>query len=186
VFLGGVGLGLSVAILAVLWRVWGTTHRTEQDGRERLEMLREQQERLAHLREERGILLEELERLREQKERLRWLREGRAGLLAELKRLRGLVEEERRRDEARSRSTSSVSAEEPPIHAMEDRRNGHARVGHAPVANGHSSLVEGAKMPDKSAVPGPATHSGNTEAGKAAQSPEAQDSRSWWRRILRG
>ncbi len=104
VFLVGVVLGLSVAILVVLWRVWGTTHRTELDGRERLEMLREQQERLAHLREERGVLLAELERLREQKERLRWLREGRAALLAELKRLRSLVDEEAKRaDEALSR-----------------------------------------------------------------------------------
>ncbi len=97
VFLVGVVLGLSVAILVVLWRVWGTTHRTELDGRERLEILHEQQERLAHLREERRVLLDELERLREQKERLRWLREGRAALLAELKRLRSRADEEAKR-----------------------------------------------------------------------------------------
>ena len=94
VFLVGLCLGLSVAILVVLWRVWGTTDRIEQAGKERLEIVREQQERLGHLREEREILLEELKRLREQKERLRWLQEGRAGLLAELKRLRSRVEEE--------------------------------------------------------------------------------------------
>jgi septal ring factor EnvC (AmiA/AmiB activator) len=94
VFLVGVVLGLSVATLVVLWRVWGTTHRTELDGRERLEILRE----------EREVLLAELERLREQKERLRWLREGRAALLAELKRLRSLVDEEAKRaDEALAR-----------------------------------------------------------------------------------
>jgi septal ring factor EnvC (AmiA/AmiB activator) len=138
VFLVGVGLGLSVAILVVLWRVWGTTHRTELDGRERLEMLREQQERLAHLREERRVLLDELERLREQKERLRWLREGRAALLAELKRLRVLVDEEAeradraetlaKRAEALPVAPSSVPAEQQPRFTVAGgRRNGHGR-----------------------------------------------------------
>ena len=128
VFLVGVGLGLSVAILVVLWRVWGTTHRTELDGRERLEMLREQQERLAYLREERQVLLDELERLREQKERLRWLREGRAALLAELKRLRVLVNEEAERVEALPVAPSSVPAEQQPRFTVAGgRRNGHGR-----------------------------------------------------------
>ena len=134
VFLVGVVLGLSVAILVVLWRVWGTTHRTELDGRERLEMLREQQERLAHLREEREVLLAELERLREQKERLRWLREGRAALLAELKRLRSLVDEEAQRaEEALSQATPPAPPEPVPTEphprfaAAGGRRNGHGR-----------------------------------------------------------
>ena len=128
VFLVGVVLGLSAAILVVLWRVWGTTHRTELDGRERLEMLRESQERLAHLREERKVLLAELERLREQKERLRWLREGRAALLAELKRLRVLVEEEKRRAEALPRAMPSAPAERHPRFAVAgSRRKGHGR-----------------------------------------------------------
>ena len=99
VFLAGLCVGLSGAILVVLWRVWGNTDRAEQDGKEHLEILREQQERLAHLREERQVLLDELERLREQKERLRWLRGGRAALLAELKKLRSQVEEQRLRVE---------------------------------------------------------------------------------------
>ena len=99
VFLAGLCLGLSVAILVVLWRVWGNTDRTEQAGKERLEMLREQQERLQHLHEERRVLLDEMEKLREQKERLQWLREGRAALLAELKKLRSQVEEQRQRVE---------------------------------------------------------------------------------------
>ncbi len=129
VFLVGVVLGLSVAILVVLWRVWGTTHRTELDGRERLEILREQQERLAHLREERRVLLDELERLREQKERLRWLREGRAALLAELKRLRSQVDEEaKRKDEALPQAMPSVPTERHPrFAAAGGRRNGHGR-----------------------------------------------------------
>ncbi len=97
VLLVGVCLAVSVAILVVVWRVWGTTDRIEQDGNERLEILREHQERLEYLHEERRILLEELERLREQQERLQWLREGRAALLGELRRLRSLVEEEKRR-----------------------------------------------------------------------------------------
>lgn len=135
VFLGGVGLGLSVTILVVLWRVWGTIHRTEQDGKERLEILRDQQERLAHLREERRILLEELERLREQKERLQWLREGRAGLLAELKRLRWLVAEEAKRaDRTAGRREAPYVAppcapaeQRPRVAVAEDRSNGHGR-----------------------------------------------------------
>ncbi|HEV8044557.1 MAG TPA: hypothetical protein VGP38_05210 [Rubrobacter sp.] len=131
VFLVGVGLGLSVAILVVLWRVWGTTHRTEQDGRERLEILREQQERLAHLREERRVLLDELERLREQQERLQWLREGRAGLLAELKRLRWLVKEEAERAEALSVAPPSARAEQQPRFAVAgDQSNRHGGNGH--------------------------------------------------------
>lgn len=133
VFLAGLGLGLSVTILVILWRVWGNTDRAEQDGKERLEILREQQERLGHLREERRILLQELERLREQKERLRWLREGRAGLLAELKRLRSVVEWEAKRAdalEARSRATPSAPAEQRPRFAVvNELDNGRVRNG---------------------------------------------------------
>ncbi len=122
-------MGLSVAILVVLWRVWGTTHRTELDGLERLELLREQQERLAYLREERRVLLDELERLREQKERLGWLREGRAALLAELKRLRSLVDEEAKRaDEAPTRATPPVPTERRPRFAAAGGR-GNGRGG---------------------------------------------------------
>ncbi len=124
VFLVGVGLGLSVAILLMLWRVWGNTHRAELDGRERLEILREQQERLANLREERRVLLDELERLREQKERLQWLREGRAALLAELKRLRSLVDEETGRTDARPLVPAEVQP--PGDTAAGNQRNGHA------------------------------------------------------------
>ncbi len=123
VFLVGVCLGLSVAILVVVWRVWGTTDRTEQAGKERLEILREQQARLEHLREERRVLLEELERLREQKERLQWLREGRAALLGELKRLRSLVDEESRRGAAMP--SAAPTEQQPQFAAAGYRRNGH-------------------------------------------------------------
>jgi hypothetical protein len=126
VFLVGVCLGLSVAILVVVWRVWGTTDRTEQAGKERLEILREQQARLEHLREERRVLLEELERLREQKERLQWLREGRAALLAELKRLRSLVEEESRRGSA---TPSAMSIEQQREQQRRFATAGHTRNG---------------------------------------------------------
>jgi hypothetical protein len=124
VFLLGLCLGLSVAILVVLWRVWGNTDRTEQDGKERLEILREHQERLGHLREEREILLEELERLREQRERLRYLQEGRAGLLAELKRLRSLVEKERRRAQASPPPPPAPAEQRPQFTAARARENG--------------------------------------------------------------
>jgi hypothetical protein len=127
VFLVGLCLGLSVAILVVLWRVWGTTDRIEQAGKERLEIVREQQERLGHLREEREILLEELKRLREQKERLRWLQEGRAGLLAELKRLRSRVEEEEKRAQASPPLPPAPAEQRPQGTAVGSRANG--RVG---------------------------------------------------------
>ena len=59
--LAGGSLAVSVAILVVVWLVLRSTRRAEQGGEERLEMLREQQERLGFLREERRMLKEELE-----------------------------------------------------------------------------------------------------------------------------
>ncbi len=59
--LAGGSLVVSVAILVVAWLVLRSTRRAEQAGEERLEMLREQQERLLFLREERRMLEEELE-----------------------------------------------------------------------------------------------------------------------------
>ncbi len=61
VSLAGGSLFVSVAILVVVWLVLRSTRRAEQTGEERLEMLREQQERLLFLREERRMLEEELE-----------------------------------------------------------------------------------------------------------------------------
>jgi len=59
--LAGSSLLVSVAILVIVWLVLRSTRRAEQAGEERLEMLREQQERLLFLREERRMLEEELE-----------------------------------------------------------------------------------------------------------------------------
>ena len=59
--LAGGSLVVSVAVLVVAWLVLRSTRRAEQAGEERLEMLREQQERLLFLREERRMLEEELE-----------------------------------------------------------------------------------------------------------------------------
>ena len=59
--LAGGSLFVSVAILVVVWLVLRSTRRAEQAGEERLEMLREQRERLLFLREERRMLEEELE-----------------------------------------------------------------------------------------------------------------------------
>ena len=58
--LAGGSLFVSVAILVVVWLVLRSTRRAEQAGEERLEMLREQRERLLFLREERRMLEEEL------------------------------------------------------------------------------------------------------------------------------
>ena len=59
--LAGGSLVVSGAILVVVWLLLRSTRRVEQGGEERLEMLREQQERLAFMREERRMLDEELE-----------------------------------------------------------------------------------------------------------------------------
>jgi Tfp pilus assembly protein PilN len=61
--LAGGSLIVSITVLFVGWRILRRTRRTEQAGDERLEILREQQERLKVMYEERSILQEELERL---------------------------------------------------------------------------------------------------------------------------
>jgi hypothetical protein len=58
--LAGGSLILSAATLYVVLGVRRSTHRAERAGNERLEILREQQERLAFLHEERRMLDEEL------------------------------------------------------------------------------------------------------------------------------
>jgi hypothetical protein len=62
--LSGGSLAVSLAVLVVCWRVLGNTNRSRRAGDERLEILREQQERLKVMYQERNILKEELERLR--------------------------------------------------------------------------------------------------------------------------
>ena len=59
--LAGSSLIVSVATLYLVWGVRRITRRAERAGDERLEILREQQERLGFLREERRMLEEELE-----------------------------------------------------------------------------------------------------------------------------
>ena len=58
--LAGSSLIVSVTILGVVLGVLRSTRRAEHSGEERLELLREQQERLGYLREERRMLEEEL------------------------------------------------------------------------------------------------------------------------------
>src|SRR5918994_5332430 len=59
--LAGSSLIVSLTILGVLvLGVFRSTRRAEHSGEERLELLREQQERLGYLREERRMLEEEL------------------------------------------------------------------------------------------------------------------------------
>ncbi len=64
VVLSGVSLAVSFAVLIVCWRVLGNSHRSRRAGDERLEILREQQERLKVMYQERNMLKEELEGLR--------------------------------------------------------------------------------------------------------------------------
>jgi hypothetical protein len=64
VLLAGGSLAVSVAVLFVGWRLLRSTRRAEWAGDERLEILREQQERLRVMYQERNMLREELERLR--------------------------------------------------------------------------------------------------------------------------
>lgn len=54
----------SVAVLIVALRILQSVHRSEISGEERLEILREQQQRLEFMHEERRLLLEEIERQR--------------------------------------------------------------------------------------------------------------------------
>ena len=58
--LAGGSLAVGVASLCVVLGVRRSTRRAERSGDERLEILREQQERLGLLREERRVLEEEL------------------------------------------------------------------------------------------------------------------------------
>lgn len=60
VCLAGGSLVISLAILILVWRVLVSARRTEETGDERLEMLREQRERLDFMHEERELLLEML------------------------------------------------------------------------------------------------------------------------------
>jgi len=62
--LAGGSLAVSVAVSFVAWRILRSTRRSERAGNERLEILREQQERLKVMYQERSMLQEELERLR--------------------------------------------------------------------------------------------------------------------------
>ena len=59
--LAGGSLIVSVTILSVVLAVLRSTRRTERAGGERLEILREQQERLQFMRDERRMLEEELQ-----------------------------------------------------------------------------------------------------------------------------
>ncbi len=59
--LAGGSLLISVTILYFVLKVLRSTLRAEQAGDERLEILREQQQRLRFLREERRMLVEELQ-----------------------------------------------------------------------------------------------------------------------------
>jgi biopolymer transport protein ExbB/TolQ len=64
VLLAAGSLAASVAILFVVLRVLQSTRREARSGDERLEILREQRDRLAFMSEERSQFLEELERRR--------------------------------------------------------------------------------------------------------------------------
>ena len=55
-------LAASVATLVVAVRILQSAHRSEISSEERLEILREQQQRLEFMHEERRLLLEEIER----------------------------------------------------------------------------------------------------------------------------
>ena len=164
VFLVGLALGLSVAILVILWQVWGSTDRSEQAGKERLEMLREQQERLEHLHEERQVLLEEMERLREQKERLQWLREGRAALLAELTKLRSQLEEQRKRVEP------PQPADTKPLLRL--------------VALERIPAIEAPADSTPDAPGSPESDDEGERRGGVPHAPQGATTRPWWQRII--
>jgi hypothetical protein len=55
---------MSLVVLLLVWRVLRNARRSREAGDERLEILREQQERLKMMYQERNMLKDELERLR--------------------------------------------------------------------------------------------------------------------------
>jgi hypothetical protein len=57
-------LAVSLAALLLVWRVLRNARRSREAGDERLEILREQQERLKVMYQGRSMMKEELERLR--------------------------------------------------------------------------------------------------------------------------
>ena len=57
---GSLDVLVVMMVLVVVFRILRSALRSEQMGNERLEMLREQQERLEYLRKERELLLEKL------------------------------------------------------------------------------------------------------------------------------
>ena len=62
--LAGCSLAVSLVVLLLCWRVLRNARRTREAGDERLQILREQQERLKMMHQERSMLKDELERLR--------------------------------------------------------------------------------------------------------------------------
>jgi flagellar biosynthesis/type III secretory pathway M-ring protein FliF/YscJ len=62
--LAGASLIVSLAVLLLAWRVLRNARRSREAGDERLEILRDQQERLKVMGQERSMLKDELERLR--------------------------------------------------------------------------------------------------------------------------
>jgi uncharacterized protein YlxW (UPF0749 family) len=62
--LAGGTLAVSLAVLLLAWLILRNARRSREAGDERLEMLREQQERLKVMYQERSTLQDELERLR--------------------------------------------------------------------------------------------------------------------------
>jgi hypothetical protein len=63
VLLGGCSLAVGLTVLFFGWRILRSTWRAERAGDERLEILREQQERLSLMYQERETLHQELEKL---------------------------------------------------------------------------------------------------------------------------
>jgi hypothetical protein len=64
VLLAGGSLTVSLGVLVIGWRILRSVRRAEWAGDERLEILREQRDRLRVMYQERNMLQEELERLR--------------------------------------------------------------------------------------------------------------------------
>ena len=116
--LAGGSLVLSTVTLLIAWRVLQSAHRSERAGEERLEILRDQQERLEFMREERRLALEELERqhMREQQERLaviRGIRGERRRALEELERQRSGSEERLKEKPAQEGGEGEEVVEQP-------------------------------------------------------------------------
>jgi septal ring factor EnvC (AmiA/AmiB activator) len=169
VLLGGCSLAVGLTVLFFGWRILRSTRRAERAGDERLEILREQQERLSLMYQEHETLHQELERLwaalNAQEQELNQHSGGRLNLAIanRIARLQAQLEAERQAHaEARRLLMAYLDERTPP--QLEPPRE------------------ESSESPESSAPTGAPTQPG----GDPQRATERSQEQSWWRRMFGG